>query len=85
MLVPSPMLVAEELRRVRRGKLITPAELRRRLARRTGAETACAMTTGICLSIVAGAAEEQLAAGRRPVAARRRRRGTAGRDPTRRG
>ncbi len=26
------------------------------------------MTTGICLSIVAGAAEEQIAAGRRPVA-----------------
>ena len=68
MLVPSPMLVVEELRRVRKGRLVTPATLRDRLARRTGAETACPMTTGICLSIVAGAAEEQIAAGRRPVA-----------------
>jgi hypothetical protein len=50
MLVPSPMLVAEELRRVRKGRLITPAKLRQRLARRTGAETACPMTTGATLT-----------------------------------
>lgn len=68
MLVPSPMLLAEELRSVRKGRLVTPATLRERLARRSGAESACPMTTGICLSIVAGAAEEQIAAGRRPVA-----------------
>jgi hypothetical protein len=67
-LVPSPMLVAEEIRKVRKGRLITSRRLRRALARRTGAERACPMTTGICLSIVAGAAEEQIAAGRRPVA-----------------
>jgi len=68
MLVPSPMLVAAEIRKVRKGRLITAARLRRALAERTGAETVCPMTTGICLSIVAGAAEEQIGAGRRPVA-----------------
>ena len=68
MLVPTPMLVAQEIRRVRRGRLITPARLRAGLARRTGAAAVCPMTTGICMSIVAGAAEEQIANGARPVA-----------------
>lgn len=68
MLVPTPMLLVAAIRRVRRGRLITVARLRSVLARRAGAETACPMTTGICLSIVAGAAEQQLAEGRRPVA-----------------
>ncbi|MDH3744015.1 MAG: MGMT family protein [Acidobacteriota bacterium] len=68
MLVPTPLLVAEEIRKVRKGRLTTPKRLRTGLARRTGAESACPMTTGILLSIVAGAAEEQLAEGKRPVA-----------------
>jgi len=68
MLVPSPILVAEEIRKVRKGRLITTDRLRTALAERTGAETVCPMTTGICLSIVAGAAEEQIGEGRRPVA-----------------
>ena len=68
MLVPTPLLVAEEIRKVGKGRLITPRLLRERLARRTGAETVCPMTAGICLSIVAGAAEEQIAKGKRPVA-----------------
>lgn len=68
MLVPSPMLVAEEIRKVGKGRLVTSQKLRAALARRTGAEAACPMTTGICLSIVAGAAEEQIEAGKRPVA-----------------
>jgi len=68
MLVPTPLLVAEEVRRVRRGRLVTPAELRERLAARFGADQTCPLTMGILLHIVAGAAEEQLAAGKRPVA-----------------
>jgi len=67
MLVPTPLLLAEELRRVKAGRLVTPAELRDRLARRCGADRTCPLTTGILLHIVAGAAEEQLAAGKRPV------------------
>lgn len=68
MLVPTPLLVAEEVRRVRKGRLLTPGELRERLAARIGADVTCPMTTGIFLSIIAGAAEEQLAGGKRPVA-----------------
>jgi hypothetical protein len=68
MLVPTPLLVAEEVRRVRKGRLVTSRDLRERLAARTGADITCPMTTGIFLSIIAGAAEEQLAAGKRPVA-----------------
>jgi hypothetical protein len=68
MLVPTPLLVAEEVRRVHKGHLLTPRELRDRLAARAGAEVTCPLTTGIFLSIIAGAAEEQLGAGKRPVA-----------------
>jgi hypothetical protein len=68
MLIPSPLLVAREISRVRKGRVITAATLRERLARRAGADRTCPLTTGIFLSIVAGAAEEQLAAGKRPVA-----------------
>jgi len=68
MLIPTPLLVAAELRRVPRTRLITPALLRNRLARRAGADLTCPMTTGIFLNILAGAAEEAIAEGRRPVA-----------------
>ena len=68
MLVPTPLLVARALRRVAAGRLITPAILRARLARAAGADLACPMTTGIFLSILAGATEEALAEGRAAVA-----------------
>jgi hypothetical protein len=68
MLVPTPMLVAQALRRVPRGRLITPAVLRARLARQAGADFTCPLTTGIFLNIVAGASEEALAEGRRAIA-----------------
>jgi hypothetical protein len=68
LLIPTPLLVAEEVRRVRRGRLVTAAAIRDRLAERFGADRTCPLTTGIFLSIIAGSAEEQLAAGRRPVA-----------------
>ena len=68
MLVPTPLQVAKALRRVPRSRLITPALLRARLARQSGADFTCPMTTGIFLSILAGAAEEALARGGRPIA-----------------
>jgi hypothetical protein len=68
MLVPTPLLVARELRRVPAGRLITPAKLRARLARKAGADFTCPMTTGIFLNIIAGATEEALADGRPAVA-----------------
>lgn len=68
MLVPTPLLVAAEVRRIRRGSLVTPARIRTALARKLGADVTCPLTTGIFLNIIAGAAEEQLAQGRRPAA-----------------
>jgi hypothetical protein len=68
MLVPTPMVVAQELRRVRRGRLITAAQLRDRLAAQFGAEITCPLTTGIFLNIIAGATEEALVEGRRAIA-----------------
>lgn len=68
MLVPTPLLIAAELRKVRRGRLLTVADLRARLAKVVGADATCPMTTGILLHIVAGATEERLKAGGRPTA-----------------
>lgn len=68
MLVPAPMLVAGALRRVPSGRLITAELLRARLARAARADLTCPMTTGIFLSIIAGATEEALAHGHRAVA-----------------
>lgn len=68
MLVPTPLLVAGEIRRTRRGALTTPSRVRAALARRFGVEVTCPLTTGIFLNIIAGAAEEQIGQGRRPVA-----------------
>ena len=68
MLVPTPLLVAAEIRKIRRGHVLTVRELRERLARRSGAASACPFTTGIFLQIIAGAAEEDIAAGRRATA-----------------
>jgi hypothetical protein len=68
MLVPTPMLVAQEIRRISRGSLATPAQIRERLAGLFGAELTCPLTTGIFLNIIAGAAEEDLRGGREPLA-----------------
>lgn len=67
-LLPTPMLVAEELKRVRIGQLITPSELRARLATRMRADTACTRTTTRCLQVLAGASEEALRADKRAIA-----------------
>ena len=67
-LVPTPMLVAEELVRVRIGQLITPSELRERLAVRMRADLTCTRTTTRCLQVLAMASEEALRAGRRAIA-----------------
>lgn len=68
MLVPTPMLVAEEIRKVRSGRLLKVPALRARLARRFEVEVTCPLTTGIFLSIISVASEERMARKRRPVA-----------------
>jgi alkylated DNA nucleotide flippase Atl1 len=63
MVIPSPMEVDEIMKRIPAGKVITLQEIRSILARRHGADTACAMTTGLFASIAAHAADEATAAG----------------------
>lgn len=61
--IPAPMEVDELMRRVPKGKLITIDELRKVLARRHGATTACPITTGIFSWVAAHAAVEASAEG----------------------
>ncbi len=68
MLIPTPLLVAAEIRATRRGRLVTVSEIRDRLAKRHRTEKTCPLVTGIFLSILAGASEEALAVGRKPIA-----------------
>lgn len=68
MLLPTPMLVAEEIGKIPAGELITVATLRERMAGRFGTEMVCPLMTGIFFNIVAGAAEENLAAGKKALA-----------------
>lgn len=64
MLIPTPKLVDELIRKVPKGKLVTVGELRRKLAARFEADVTCPLTTGIFVRIVAEAAEEDRANGR---------------------
>ena len=67
MLIPTPMLVDELVRRIPKGKLVTVSELRRKLAADFGADVTCPLTTGIFVRIAAEAAEEDRANGRRRI------------------
>jgi hypothetical protein len=62
------MLVAQEISMIPAGALMTFPALRTRLARRFEVDLVCPLMTGIFFNIIAGAAEEQLAAGQSPVA-----------------
>ena len=63
MLIPTPQLVDELIRKVPRGKLVTVAELRRKLAADFDADVTCPLTTGIFIRIAAETAEEDRAKG----------------------
>src|SRR6266849_11090099 len=65
MLIPTPKLVDEIVRQVRRGRLVTVGEIRRKLAADYAADVTCPLTTGIFIRIVAEAAEEDRASGRK--------------------
>jgi hypothetical protein len=68
MLLPTPSLVAQEIAMIPGGALLTMPALRLRLAQRFQADVTCPLMTGIFFNIVAGAAEEQLAAGQPALA-----------------
>jgi hypothetical protein len=65
--VPAPLEVDAIMRGVRRGKLITIDEIRKRLAARHGTDTACPITTGIFAWIAAHAADEAEQTGRKRI------------------
>lgn len=67
MLIPKPLDVDALIRKVPRGKVVTQAQLREKLARAAGADVACPITTGIFVRIVAEAAAEDLRAGQSRV------------------
>jgi len=68
MLCPTPLLVADEIARIPAGALRKVSDLRSRLAQRFDADLTCPLMTGIFFNIIAGAAEEQLAANQPPLA-----------------
>ena len=68
MLIPRPLDIEKLIGTIRKGRLITKSELRRKLAADAGADVACPLTTGIFLRIVSEAAEEELASGKKKIA-----------------
>ncbi len=67
MVVPSPDEVERIVRRVRRGKLITMAQIGDLLRQKHAVDLACSMTTGIFAWLIAHAADEAARDGRKVV------------------
>jgi hypothetical protein len=66
-LIATPLLVDELIRKIQRGKLITMKQIRERLAEDFKAESTCPLATGIFLRIIAEAAEEDLREGKESI------------------
>jgi hypothetical protein len=73
-LVPTPLLVDELMRKVPKRKLITTGLIRKQLAKKFKADSTCPMTLGIFLRISAETAEEDLLNGKNMSRARSRER-----------
>lgn len=58
MFIATPAIIDEEVKKVKKGQLITVRQIRDILSDRYGTDTTCPLTTGIFLRIVAEAAEE---------------------------
>lgn len=69
MVIPAPLEVDAQMRRVPRGRVTTINRIRSALAAKHGVTVACPVTTGIFASIAAHAAAEDEAEGRRRGAA----------------
>jgi hypothetical protein len=64
-LVPTPMLVDERIRKVHKGKLVTTGQIRKDIAKEFKADSACPMTVGIFLRISSETAEEDRQKGKK--------------------
>jgi hypothetical protein len=67
MVVAAPWEYDEAMRRVRKGKTTTLADIRAALASKHGAEVCCSLTAGIFAVIAAHAAEEARSLGRKRI------------------
>lgn len=67
MLVPRPLDVDALIRKIPKGKLATTSQIGDRLARKSKADCACPMTTGIFIKIAAETAEEDLRNGKKRI------------------
>ena len=67
MLIPRPLDVDTQIRKVEKGKLVTVGKIREKLAKDCGADVTCPLTTGIFIRIAAEAAEEDKRAGRKDI------------------
>ena len=59
LLIPTPLDVDAVIRQIPEGRVMTNGELRKELARRFGADTACPLCVGMFIRIAAEAAEER--------------------------
>lgn len=66
-LIPRPLDVDALIRKAGKGSLITPTQIRERLARENEADMTCPLTTGIFIRIAAEAAEEDLRNGKKRI------------------
>ncbi|MBN2180293.1 MAG: MGMT family protein [Sedimentisphaerales bacterium] len=66
-LVPTPMLVDERIRKVPNKKLITTGQIRKDLAKQFKADSTCPMTLGIFLRISSETAEEDRCMGKKRI------------------
>ena len=66
-LIATPRLVDEQVRKVPKGKLVTINQIRERLAINFKAESTCPLTTGIFLRILAEVCEEDKRLGKKKV------------------
>jgi hypothetical protein len=67
MVIPKPLDVDAMMRKPRKGRLITQAQIRTGVAEISGADHACPLTTGIFIRIAAEAAEEDRRAGKKRI------------------
>lgn len=67
MTVPAPIEVDEIMHKVPKGKLITIAEIRQKIAKKHKTDIGCPLTCGIFAWIAANAAEEEREAGKKDI------------------
>ena len=67
LLVPKPLDVDALIRKVKRGKIVTQEQIRKKLARDFKVNVTCPITTGIFVRIAAEAAEEDLKNGKKQI------------------